>query len=224
MLITETKPIEEILTFLDRDNKIFILSCNGCPDACQTGGEEGMMKMKQELEGHGKSVIGEMLVDMVCNKTLDRVKLLRVMEKIEEADTVLVLSCGVGVQAVAKVMEKPVHPGLNTISVEGLHGLWLSEERCAACGECVLSLTGGICPVTGCAKSLLNGTCGGTTSDGKCEIGRGKDCGWYLIYERLKKINRLDNLRKLDRVRDYSRMIVPEKLRRSTFFDIEQEK
>ena len=103
MLITETKPIEEIMGFLGSDTKIFILSCGGCPDTCKTGGEEGMKQMKQLLQEQGKTVVGEIMVDMVCNKTLDWVKLSRVMEKVDAADAILVLSCGVGVQAVGKV-------------------------------------------------------------------------------------------------------------------------
>jgi len=222
MLVTESKPIEEILGFLEGATKIFLAVCNGCPDACKTGGKEGMEKMQEELEKHNKSVVGATIIDMMCNKTLDWVKISRSMHKVNEADSILVLSCGVGVQAIGKVIDKPVHPGLNTISVGGLVGLWPSEERCAACGECVLSYTGGICPITTCAKSLLNGPCGGTTMEGKCEIDSERDCGWYLIYERLRKIDRLDNFRKIVGARDFSKVIPSAKLRKTIFYDVEQ--
>ncbi len=222
MLVTESKPIEEILGFLEGREKVFLAVCSGCPEACKTGGKEGMDIMQENLEKQGKSVVGTTVIDMMCNKALDWIKISRSMHQVEEADAILVLSCGVGVQAIGKVVDKPVHPALNTISVGGLPGLWPSEERCAACGECVLSHTGGICPITNCAKSLLNGPCGGTTMQGKCEIDAEKDCGWYLIYERLKKTGNLENLKKIVRTRDFSKIIPSAELRNTVFYNVEQ--
>jgi len=112
-----------------------------------------------------------------------------------EADSLLVLCCGVGIQAVAAMVAKPVHPGCNTINLGGSRGEWQGSERCMECGDCLLDYTGGICPLTACSKGLRNGACGGA-SDGKCEVSPEKPCGWELIYQRLKEVGRLDVLKK----------------------------
>jgi len=111
-----------------------------------------------------------------------------------KSDSVLVLCCGVGVQAAAAMIMKPVHPGCNTISLGGSRGEWQGSERCVECGDCLLNYTGGICPLTACSKGLINGACGGA-SNGRCEVSSEKPCGWELIYERLKEVGRLDLLR-----------------------------
>jgi len=221
MIVTEKKPIEEILAFLKEDKNIFLLACNGCPEACETGGEKALLSMKEELEKSGKNVTGYALIDFLCNKVLVGMRILRYKGKIEKADSVLILSCGIGVQAVSKVIEKTVRPALNSISLGGFQGLWPSEERCEECGDCVLDYTGGICPITFCTKSLLNGACGGA-KDGKCEIDKEKDCGWNLIYERLKKQGKLDKLKKFLNPRDFKKMLPSANLRKTHFFDVEK--
>jgi len=221
MLFTKSKPIEEVLESLGDEKDIFLLACDGCAEACGTGGEEGLSMMKAELEKAGKNIVGACLVDFLCNKVLVTTRLSREMEKIRQADSILVLTCGIGVQAVSKVVNKVVHPADDTVSLGGLQGLWPAEERCAACGQCVLDYTGGICPITACAKSLLNGPCGGA-KDGKCEVDSTKDCGWQLIYERLKKLGRLENLKKAYAARDHSKMLASEELRKTSFYDLEK--
>jgi len=220
MLFTENKPIEEILKSLGEEKNIFLLVCNGCAEACETGGEKALSAMKAELEKAGKNVTGTALVDFICNKILVATRLAREMDKIKQADSIMVLSCGIGVQAVSKIVDKVVHPAANTVSLGGLQGLWPSEERCQACGDCALDYTGGICPITFCAKGLLNGPCGGT-KDGKCEVDSEKDCGWQLIYERLKKVGRLENFGKIRKARDHSKMLPSQQLRKTSFYDIE---
>jgi hypothetical protein len=143
------------------------------------------------------------------------------MEQIKQADSILALTCGIGVQAVAKIVTKPVRPAANTVSLGGLQGLWPSEERCEACGDCALDYTGGLCPITSCAKSLLNGPCGGS-SDGKCEVDQEKDCGWIKIYEQLKRIGKLENLKRTRSPRDHSKMLPSADLRKTSFYDLEQ--
>jgi ferredoxin len=161
MLFTENKPIEEVLESLGKEKNIFLLVCNGCAEACETGGEKALSAMKAELEKAGKNVTGTALVDFICNKILVATRIAREMDKIKQADSIMVLSCGIGVQAVSKVVDKVVHPAANTVSLGGLQGLWPSEERCQACGDCALDYTGGICPITFCAKGLLNGLVAG---------------------------------------------------------------
>ena len=220
MLFTQGKPIDEVLQAIGDEKNIFLLACNGCAESCQTGGEAGLSAMKAELEKAGKKITGVCLVDFLCNKMLVTTRLSREMEKIQSADSIMVLTCGIGVQAVSAVVDKVVHPADNTVSLGGFQGLWPSDERCQACGDCVLDYTGGICPISFCAKALLNGPCGGAR-DGKCEVDSEKDCGWQLIYERLKKIGRLENIRKIRTPRDHSKMVPSSQLRKTTFYDIE---
>jgi len=220
MLYTENKPIEEILESLGKEKNIFLLGCNGCAEVCETGGEKTLSAMNIELEKAGKNVTGTCLVDFLCNKMLVATRLAREMDILQHSDSILVLTCGIGVQAVSKVINKVVHPAANTVSLGGLQGLWPAEERCQACGDCALDYTGGICPVTFCAKSLLNGPCGGA-KDGKCEVDKEKDCGWQLIFERLQKVGRLENLKKVRSPRDHSSMLPSSQLRKTSFYDLE---
>jgi ferredoxin len=220
MLYTENKPIDEILESLGKEKNIFLLACNGCAEVCETGGETALAAIQSELEKADKNVTGTCLVDFLCNKVLVASRLAREMDRLQQSDSILVLTCGIGVQAVSKIVNKVVHPAANTVSVGGLQGLWPSDERCQACGDCALDYTGGICPITFCAKSLLNGPCGGA-KDGRCEVDPEKDCGWQLIYERLQKVGRLDNLRRIHTARDHSKMLPSTELRKTSFYDIE---
>ncbi|MHC4575269.1 MAG: methylenetetrahydrofolate reductase C-terminal domain-containing protein [Planctomycetota bacterium] len=221
MLFTKDKPLDEVLESLGKEKDIFLLACNGCAEACKTGGQQALSAMKTQVQNAGKNVTGACLVDFLCNKVLVTTRLAREMDKINQADSILVLTCGIGVQAVAKVVDKTVRPAADTVSLGGLQGLWPADERCEACGDCVLDYTGGICPITSCAKSLLNGPCGGS-QDGKCEVDPEKDCGWTKIYEQLKKIGRLENLRKIRKPRDHSKMMPSAELRKTSFYDLEQ--
>lgn len=221
MLFTQDKPLNEVLESLESDDNVFVLACNGCAEACRTGGRQALDAMSARLKQAGKNVTGSCLVDFLCNKLLVAARLARYTDQINNSDSVLALTCGIGVQAAAKVLSKPVKPGANTVSLGDLQGLWPSDERCQACGDCVLDYTGGICPITACAKSLLNGPCGGA-NDGKCEIDSEKDCGWIRIYEHLKAIGKLDNLKKIRPPRDHSKMTPPPELRKTTFYNLEQ--
>ncbi|HUT63814.1 MAG TPA: methylenetetrahydrofolate reductase C-terminal domain-containing protein [Anaerolineae bacterium] len=221
MIVTEKKPITEILESLGEEKNIFLLACNGCAEVCETGGETAVLAMKEELEKAGISITGQAVIDFLCNKVLVNMRLSRYANTLEKADAVLVLTCGIGVQAVATVVEKVIHPALNTISLGGFQGLWPSAERCEQCGDCVLDMTGGICPVTSCTKGLLNGPCGGS-SEGKCEVDPERDCGWEKIYYRLKTLGRIENLKKYRKPRDYNKMLTSPELRTTPFYDMEQ--
>lgn len=212
MLVTEAKPIKEVLGALGADKKVFIVGCAGCPEGWETGGPEKLAELAAQLAAGGKEVVGTMMIDFLCNKALVGLRLGRQVEALKKADAVLVSSCGIGVQATAAMVDKPCHPVLNTISSAGFQGLWPSNERCQQCGECVLSYTGGICPITTCAKSLLNGSCGGS-HEGTCEVEKGRPCGWYLIYQRLKEQGRLDDYKKIQAIRNFQKMDLPMKHR-----------
>ena len=203
MLTTKQKPLEQILQYLDGEKNIFLVGCRGCAEGCHTGGEQEVLEMKQQLEEAGKTIGGTSLIDFMCNENLVRMTLQAHEENILNADSLLVLCCGIGVQATSAVVDKMVHPGCNTVSMGGRHGEWRDGERCMECGDCVLEYTGGICPVARCAKMLLNGPCGGS-QDGKCEVSPDVPCAWQLVIERLTKLGRLDKLERVTSPKDWS--------------------
>ena len=223
MIVSEQKPLPEIIKSLEGEQRIFIVGCKGCAEACHTGGEAQVLEMKQKLEEAGKTLVGYSVVDFLCEKALVKFSLKPHEEEIREADSLLVMTCGLGVQATAKVVDKVTHPASNTINVGGSRGEWPGDERCFECGECLLDYTGGICPLTSCTKSLINGPCGGAR-DGRCEFEpESRDCGWHLIYERLKKINRLDKMKIMIEPKDWSKMRPPEKLRNTVMWALERQ-
>jgi hypothetical protein len=198
MIYSEQKPFDEILAYLEKDNSIFVLGCNGCAQSSGSGGPKQVAEMKDRLTAAGKKVAGSKVIDFLCEKALVKSGLRGRVEQLQAADAVLVLTCGIGVQCVAAALNKPVYPGCNTVNLGGSRGEWEGTERCYECGQCLLYYTGGICPLTACTKSLVSGACGGA-NHGKCEISKDRDCGWELIYDRLKErglLHRLDDLLK----------------------------
>ncbi len=199
MLITELKSKEEILSLAGE--KAFIINCLGCKEIYFP--EKEAKELQKELSDAGK-VTGILTTDYICNPDNMKLRLQAYLEQIEEADTVLVFSCGVGVQTVADFLEdKKVCAACDTIRLPGFQGVTPTEVDCGQCGECYLNLTGGICPITACSKSLVNGPCGGT-KDGKCEVEPSMECGWERIYRRLEKLGRLDVLRFPTQMHDFS--------------------
>ena len=214
MLVTERKPIDEIAGFLTGEESVFLLGCDGCAAASGTGGEPEIRELKGQLEARGIEVVGWKVIDFLCQKALIRTGLRPYREALERADSVVVSTCGIGIQATATVLDRPVHPGCNTISLGGVRGEWQGEERCVECGQCFLEYTGGICPLTACAKGLVNGPCGGA-KDGRCEVDpEVRRCAWEVIYERLERQGRLDLLRRAPlQVKDHARMRPPTAIR-----------
>ena len=205
MILSKQKPWEEILSYLDGENNVFLLGCNGCAQSSGTGGPEQVAEMKGKLEGAGKKVSGSTVIDFLCEKALVKSRLRSRIEQVEEADSILVLTCGIGVQAVAASVRKVCHPACDTVNMGGSRAEWRGSERCMECGDCLLEYTGGICPLTACTKGLTNGQCGGA-SKGKCELNPERDCGWELIYNRLKDLNQLEKLRGFIVPKDRSKM------------------
>jgi hypothetical protein len=221
MNATERKPTPEIVESLADARKVFVLGCQGCPIGCETGGKPWLDEMTAALTAAGKTVTGGALIDMICNKMIVGVRLGRLIEQVSAADAVLVGSCGVGVQAVGNVVGRRAVPAMNTVCMGDYQGLWPSEERCAECGECLLAYTGGLCPITLCAKSLVNGQCGGTGYDGSCEVSKSRRCGWHMIYERLRDLGRLDDMRRLHTPRDYRKRDISDPNRRTIRWALE---
>ena len=192
MIIAEQKPLEEIKGLIAGAEKVLVVGCGTCVTVCFAGGEKeagilaSSLRMATKLDGNGQGVT-HVTVQRQCEwEYIDPLS-----EQVGEADIVLSLGCGVGAQALAeRFPQAVVVPGLNT-SFMGMpteQGVW--EERCAACGDCILGLTGGICPIARCAKQLLNGPCGGS-QDGVCEVDPDTPCAWQLIYDKLKAQDRL---------------------------------
>lgn len=210
MIVGERKTFEQIWDSVKDLKSVLILGCGTCVAVCQAGGEKEVgllaseLRMKSKLEGKDIK-IGEATIERQCDREFfDSIKVMAF-----EYEAILSMACGAGVQFCAEVLE-PMRsiPALNTrfIGVTEEQGNW--AERCRACGNCVLADYGGICPMTICAKSLVNGPCGGS-KNGKCEAGQDKDCAWVLIYNRLKKQNRLGDLNKVMTVKDYSKQTYP---------------
>ena len=221
MNATEAKPTEEILDSVAAAEKVFVLGCNGCPIGCDVGGQAWLSDLAAALTGAGKSVTGTALVDLLCNKALVGIKLGRIADAVLAADAIVVGACGVGVQAVGNMVSRRAVPALNTVSLGDHQGLWPGEERCAECGQCLLAHTGGLCPVTLCAKSLINGQCGGTGDDGSCEVSPEHPCGWKKIYDRCRELGRLDDLRRIAEPRDFRKRTLPDSARHTIRFALE---
>ena len=199
MLITELKAKETIESLAS--GKVFIINCHGCREIRFP--EKEADELQKELTDAGK-VTGIITTDYICNPENLKLRLSKHAATIEEADAVLVFSCGVGVQTVSDYLEgKPVYACCDTYALPGFQGVTPLEHDCKQCGECYLNLTGGICPITACSKSLINGQCGGAKK-GKCEVDPNMECGWERIYQKLKAIGRLDAMKCPVQIRNYA--------------------
>jgi len=209
LIITKSKVPEKILEMTKPYKRIFIVGCGTCSTACQTGGEEQVKEMAERL---GVKVIGKAVVESPCDLRLVKRDLGGSRQLLEEADALLILSCGAGAQALAEHTGKIIIPGLDTVFVGEIERIGRFYERCRACADCVIYETGGICPVVRCSKGLLNGPCGGM-ANGKCEAsGHTRDCAWVLIYNALKKQGRLDLFAKFRPPMDRSKKAQPQEV------------
>jgi hypothetical protein len=221
MILSEQKPFEEILGYLEGEKSIFILGCNGCAQSSGSGGPVQVAEMKKKLEEAGKKVTGTKVIDFLCEKALVKSGLRGRVDEVAAADSILVMTCGIGIQAVAASVNKVCHPACNTINLGGSRGEWPGSERCQECGQCLLDYTGGICPITACTKSLVSGACGGA-SNGKCELSPDRDCGWELIYNRLKAKNQLDKLKIFINPLDHSKLMARPEMMATSRYALEQ--
>ena len=221
MITGEQKSLEEIQSLLGDAEKVLVVGCGTCVTVCFAGGSReaqilsSSLRMASKLQDHAQDVI-DVTVQRQCEwEYLDEIE-----KEIADADVVLSLACGIGVQAIAEHFPNTwVVPGLNTtfLGLPTEQGVW--EERCAACGDCVLGLTGGICPIARCSKTLLNGPCGGSEA-GHCEIDPDVPCAWQLIFDRLTSMNKQEALLELQMPKNWQvsrdggpRKIVREDLR-----------
>ena len=198
MLATKLKSKETIVSLIT--GKAFIINCHGCKEVGFP--EKEASELQKELCAEGR-VTGIFTTDYICNPENMKLRLDLHKAEIDAADTVLVFSCGVGVQTVSEYLEtKRVLAACDTYALPGGQGVTPLEYDCKQCGECYLNLTGGICPLTACSKSLVNGQCGGAKG-GKCEVDPNMECGWERIQRRLKMVGRLDALKCPVQIRNY---------------------
>ena len=202
MLVTKLKSADTIKALIV--GKVFVINCHGCKEVGFP--EKEADEFQNELVSEEK-VTGVITTDYVCNPENMQLHLRKHQNEIDEADTILVFSCGVGVQTVSDYLDtKRVCAACDTYALPGGQGVTPLEYDCKQCGECYLNITGGICPLTACSKGLVNGQCGGA-KDGKCEVDPNMECGWERIQRRLKMVGRLDVLKCPVQIRNYGNEI-----------------
>ncbi len=208
MIVAKRKPFEEIKNLLQDYKKVLNVGCGTCVAVCLAGGEKEVDVLNAELEMARKLddnpiELGAQTVERQC----DREYLAELDDVVKDYDAILSMACGVGIQFLAERFPNiPVFPAVDTSGLAVNQGVGWYEERCRSCSSCVLGLTGGICPVTMCAKGLYNGPCGGT-NQGSCEINIDQPCAWYQIYERLERQGRLDCILELTPAVDWHNQV-----------------
>ncbi len=189
MIISKQKDKAELLRALEGQHKLFLVGCAACATACKAGGEEEVFQLQEWLVAEGREVTGSVVIEEACHIMRAARDLRQHQAAVSDADALLVMTCGAGIQSISANSEKRVVGALNSLFLGNVRRLGQYEEKCSLCGDCILNETAGICPVTTCAKGLLNGPCGGM-EDGRCEADRDIDCAWMLIYERLTRQGR----------------------------------
>ena len=206
MIVADRKPLDEIVEIISKYEKILIVGCGTCVEVCHTGGEKevGILASQLRIKCQKDGIQKEFLEDTV-ERQCEWEMIEPILEKLDGVDAILSMACGVGVNFLADKFADNVVvlPALDTTFYGATEeqGIW--TEKCAGCGKCVLHLTGGICPIARCSKSILNGPCGGS-NEGKCEIDENIDCAWQLIYDRLKALGQLYNMIEMTPIKDWS--------------------
>jgi len=204
MIVAQQKPIKDIAAMIRGFKKVALIGCGGCTTVCLSGGEKETEIMAASLRLMRRNEEDPLeTVTVTVPRQCDPEFIASLESTVNDVEAVLSLACGVGVQYLAERFDKVVLPVLDTNFLGGsvAHGQW--EEKCALCGDCILHITGGICPITRCPKSMLNGPCGGS-KNGKCEIDSRTDCVWQLIYDRMKALGRLDQLKRIIPPKDWT--------------------
>jgi ferredoxin len=214
LIVAEQKPLEEIRRMITSYQRVLVLGCGTCMTVCDAGGEREVsflhnaLRLAEAKSGNGAHTFSEYTLKRQCD--LEFLDLLA--DKVGDVDAILSLGCGIGVQALAeRFPDMPVLPGVNTafMGMAKEWGIW--DERCAACGDCRLAETAGICPITRCTKGILNGPCAGT-KNGKCEANKDMDCAWVLIYKRLERLGQLEKMRRYYPPRNFRAIPRPKRI------------
>jgi len=204
LIVAEQKPIEEILGTLEGFNNVLVAACGTCVTVCMAGGEREALTLASLIEAKSKGEGRQVKIEVVTPKRQCDMEFLdEIAEAAARADVILSMGCGAGVQYVAERFRgKLVLPALNTKFIGAARELGVWTEMCQGCGECILGKTGGVCPVARCSKSNFNGPCGGS-ANGRCEVDPQTDCGWQLIYDRLKELGRLSAMYEIIEPKDW---------------------
>ena len=198
------KDNDELVSLLAGKDNLFIVACNKCFKEFETIDEPDCAEFEKIVAEQGKTITGSAKVDFLCNKVQTERKFQEMIP--EGTENIFVISCGLGIQTVADMADVSVYAASNSLNYRGHHGMALTKKSCDACAQCFLNITGGICPIVDCSKSLVNGQCGGA-KDGKCEVDSNKDCAWEKIHKRLEKQGRVEEfLNQPIQVRDYSKV------------------
>lgn len=193
-----------------------MFGCAKCAAVCRTGGEEEVKRVEKLLANDGITVTGMSILDPACNLPEAR-RLYRKKDKeINAADVILSYACGGGTQTLSEVIKGKEFVSGNDTLFQGEIAEWNLKkaefnQKCSLCGECMLNMTGGICPITRCSKSLVNGPCGGV-KEGMCETDKSRDCAWILIYKRLKESGRVSCMREICKPKNYEKNKNPQNL------------
>ena len=206
MIISRQKDFNDLLNSIGKSS-VFIIGCSECATICHTGGEEEVQTMKEALKQKNISVTGWVILDPACHLNNDKRLLKSYKEELNKSEKILVLACGNGVQTVSELFDdKDIISGTDTLFLGEIKRASEFDKRCTMCGECLLDMFGGFCPVSRCPKSMLNGPCGGS-KDGKCEIDAELDCVWEQIYNHLKKREKLHLLKEIQTSKDWSKSL-----------------
>ncbi len=206
MIVGEQKPFEEIWEMVKDHKQLTVFGCNTCVAVCHQGGnkEAGILAAQLRMRASQDGVEIE-IVDSGIERQCEHEFFEKTEDLVQKSEAVLSLACGIGVQFMAtKYDSTPIYPALNTTFLGDVPETGVFTEKCQACGDCVLGVTGGVCPVSRCAKRLFNGPCGGSTT-GKCEISKETECAWQLVVDRLEALGRLDTYEKVMPLKDWSK-------------------
>ena len=206
MIVGQQKPFDEIWEMVKGHKQLTVFGCNTCVAVCHQGGNKeaeilaSLLRMRATQEGVNIDVKNGGIERQCEHPFFESAK-----DLLGESEAVLSMACGIGVQFVAeKYMNTPVYPALNTTFLGDVKTDWYFTEKCQACGDCILGITGGVCPVSRCCKRLFNGPCGGS-SKGKCEISKDLDCAWQLVVDRLEALGKMDDYEKIAPIKDWSK-------------------
>jgi hypothetical protein len=194
MIITKKRDLKDLMENVKTYNSFFLIGCSECATLCGTGGDPELKAMKEALEAEGKTVTGMVVPKTGCQTLGTKIELKKDKDACDAAEAIIVMSCGAGTQSAVEIFpDKPVYPSNDSLFLGNMTRFQMFDERCSLCGECIIGKTGGICPVTSCPKGILVGPCGGC-KDGNCEVSPAIKCAWVRIYERMKKLDKLQEL------------------------------
>jgi len=212
MIISQQKPFAELIAALGESSSVFLVGCAKCATVCKSGGEEEVWQMQEALISSGREVTGSIIIDEACHMLRVSRDLRGKQQMVDDADALLVMACGAGIQSVSAAVPKKTVAALDSMFLGNIKRFGQFEQKCSLCGECILTETAGICPVTACPKGLLNGPCGGMDA-GRCETDSEAECAWAQIYTKIAESGNCSNLTATVPPKNYAKIPKPGKLK-----------